>query len=408
MEKSKLSIVMVGHVDHGKSTLIGRLLYDTHSISEDKIAELEKASLATDNKLEFAFLLDHLREEREQGITIDTTQTFFKTKNREYQIIDAPGHVEFVRNMVTGAAQASSAVLIIDATEGVMQQTRRHSFILSLLGIKQLIVVVNKMDKIDYSKDRFNMIVNDTQDIFKQLRMETTHFIPISALDGDNVCIPSRNMDWYQGKTLIDVMEELEAASEREDLPCIFPVQDIYKVGDKRVTVGRLEAGILHKDDEVKVLQTGQITKVSSIEKFLEKPVYAKVGECIGITTEDAVFLERGNVVCQEGAKVQLVSEIEASIIWMERKPVHVGEKLIIRCDTQETICVIDTIKHKLNTGQLVEDQKDVNQLEDLDAGKVVIKLKKQLAVSKFTDYESIGRFVILRDDNICAGGIIL
>jgi len=408
MEKNKLSIVMVGHVDHGKSTLIGRLLYDTHSVTDDKIAELEKASLLTDNKLEFAFLLDHLREEREQGITIDTTQTFFKTKKREYQIIDAPGHVEFVKNMVTGASQASSAVLIIDAKEGVMQQTRRHTFILSLLGIKHLVVVINKMDKVEYLQARYDEIVKESKKLFEKLKIQTVHFIPVSALDGDNVCKTSENMDWYQGGTFLDIMEEIETPKEREDLPFILPIQDIYKRGEKRISVGRLEAGNLHINDSVKVIQTNQHTKIHSIEKFLEEPESAKAGECIGITTEDSLFLERGNIVCDESAKVQYENEFCASIIWMDHSPVELNEKLIIRCDTQETICVIKEIHNKLNTGQLVEAEENAVQLDCLDAGKVVIETKKKLAFSKFTDNKYIGRFVLVRDDNICAGGIIL
>lgn len=408
MKNSKLSIVIVGHIDHGKSTLIGRLLYDTHSISEDKIEELKRASLSSDNKLEFAFLLDHLKEEREQGITIDMTQTFFETEKREYQIIDAPGHVEFVKNMVTGAAQADSAILIIDATEGVMQQTRRHCFILSLLGMNQLIVVVNKMDKVNYSKTRFDEIVLETKKVFEMLHMQVSHFIPISALDGDNVCAKSKNMTWYRDESLLEFMEEIEMPRAWEDFPYLFSVQDVYKLGDKRIAVGKLETGILHKKDQIKVVQTGQKTKIATIEKFLENPKFAEAGECIGITTEDPLFLERGNIVCHEDVKLTLTNEFEASIIWMGNQPVSIGERLMIRCDTQETSCVIKEIKHRLNTGQLVEKPNDIEHLENLDAGKVVISTKKRLVVSRFSDYECIGRFVILREDNICAGGIIL
>lgn len=408
MGSSKLAIVMVGHVDHGKSTLIGRLLYDTNSVSSDRIAELEKASKATDNKLEFAFLLDHLREEREQGITIDTTQTFFRSQKREYQIIDAPGHVEFVRNMVTGAAQATSAVLLIDAKEGVMQQTKRHSYILSLLGIKNLIVVVNKMDKVDYSEERYNKIIKDIKEVFVKLHLQSLQYIPVSALDGDNVCNPSQNISWYQGKTLLDMMDELEAEQEQTESPVVFPIQDVYKRGDKRISVGRLEAGTLHVNDEIKVVQSGQVANVKSIEKFLGEPISAKAGECIGITTQAPLFLERGNVICGKEANISYKSEIEASIFWMGQESVQIGEKLIIRCDTQETTCEIKEIYSKVNTGQLVQEELDAKGMENLDAGKIKIVTKKPLAFSKFTEYENIGRFVLLKENNICAGGIIL
>lgn len=408
MEKSKLSIVIVGHVDHGKSTLIGRLMYDTNSISEDKINELRKVSLMTDNKLEFAFLLDHLKEEREQGISIDTTQTFFKTEKREFQIIDAPGHIEFIKNMLTGAAQADTAILIIDANEGVMQQTRRHTFILSLLGISQIVVVINKMDKIGYSEEVFNDTVLEAKKIFEKLNMHASHFIPISALNGDNVCVASQNMNWYHGKTVLSIMEEMETPKNRNDSPYIFSVQDVYKVGEKRVAVGRLETGILHKNDSIQVVQTGQKTRVASIEKFLEDPEEVYAGECIGIVAEDALFFERGNVVCQDNADIDYVDEFEASIIWMDQKSVQVGEKLQIRCDNQETSCSIKKIISKLNTGQLVEETDRYDVLCSLDAGKVIISTKKKIAISKFKQNRCIGRFVILRDDNICAGGIII
>ncbi|MBD5534776.1 MAG: GTP-binding protein [Lachnospiraceae bacterium] len=408
MDSRKLAIVMVGHVDHGKSTLIGRLLYDTNSVSSDKIAELEKASKATDNKLEFAFLLDHLREEREQGITIDTTQTFFRSQKREYQIIDAPGHVEFVKNMVTGAAQATSAVLIVDAKEGVMQQTKRHSYILSLLGMKNVIVVVNKMDKVNYSEERYNEILKDIKEVFRKLHLQSIQYIPVSALDGDNVCNPSQNISWYKGKTLLGMMDELELEQEQTECLVIFPVQDVYKRGDKRISVGRLEAGILHVNDEIMVVQSGQVTTVKSIEKFLEEPVSAKAGECIGITTEAPLFLERGNVICDKKANICYKSEIEASIFWMGQEPVRLGEKLIIRCDTQETTCEVEEIYSKVNTGQLVEEEIDAKEMGNLDAGKIRIVTKKPLAFSKFSEYKSIGRFVLLKENNICAGGIIL
>lgn len=310
--------------------------------------------------------------------------------------------------MITGASQADAAILIIDALEGVMHQTKRHAFILSLFGINEVIVVLNKMDKVDYSKIRFEEIVTNTNKVFEQLKIQTTHFVPISALDGDNVCMLSKKMDWYKGKSLIEYMEEIEEPKMREDLPYIIPVQDVYKIGENRIAVGRLEAGVLHNNDRITVIQTGQISRISAIKKFMEEPEYARAGECIGFITEDALLLERGNIVCREDAKTEFVNEFEASIIWMDRRPVQRGENLLIRCGTQETICFIKQIKHKLNTGQLVEKQNDIEQLECLDAGKIVIHTKKKLCISKFTDNECIGRFVIIRQDNICAGGIVL
>lgn len=408
MNRTKVSLVMVGHVDHGKSTLIGRILADTDSVAKDKMEELRKVSKNTGNELEYAFLLDHLREEREQGITIDTTQTFFQTENREYQIIDAPGHVEFVKNMITGTAQANSAVLIVDAVEGVMQQTKRHAYILSLLGIQDIIVAVNKMDKAGYSEERYIEVVKEIKEIFEQLRLSCKYFIPMSALKGDNVCKASENMKWYKDGDFLTIMESIEVKQEKRECPFIVPIQDVYKMEDKRIAVGRVECGELHTGCEIRVVQTEQITQVRSIERYLEKRSEAAAGECIGITTKDAIFLERGSVVCEKEADVQYDNVINANIIWLERENVQCSQRLIMRCSTQETACVVEEVYHKINTEQLTEADDNDQRMNYLDAGRVRIRTKNKLAVTRFTDCENTGRFVLLRNNSICANGIIL
>ena len=212
-----LSFVIVGHVDHGKSTLIGRLLFDTDSLPPDKIEEIKKASAGQGRRTEFAYLLDHLEEERKQGITIDTTQVFFKSPKRRYVIIDAPGHVEFVKNMITGASQAEAAVLIVDVAEGVKEQTRRHSYMLSLLGLKQVVVVMNKMDLVDFSQETFDSVKNDVTQWLKSIDIEPKLYIPISAIDGENVIAKSEKMDWYTGPTLLESLDTLQNQLLPED-----------------------------------------------------------------------------------------------------------------------------------------------------------------------------------------------
>ena len=249
-----LSFVIVGHVDHGKSTLIGRLLYDTDSLPPDKIEEMQKASTEAGRETEFAYLLDHLEEERKQGVTIDTTQVFFKTDKRRYVIIDAPGHVEFVKNMITGASQAEAAVLIIDVVEGVKEQTKRHSYMLSLLGLHQVVVVLNKMDLVDFSQERFKNVKKGVAEWLKSISIEPTCYIPISAIKGDNVASKSENMDWYTGLTFMESLDTLQNRQTPEDKPLLMPVQDVYKVGEKRINVGRVESGVIEKGTEVKIL----------------------------------------------------------------------------------------------------------------------------------------------------------
>ena len=402
-----LSFVIVGHIDHGKSTLIGRLLYDTDSLPPDKIEEIKKASAGQGRNTEFAFLLDHLEEERKQGITIDTTQVFFKTAQRQYVIIDAPGHVEFVKNMITGASQAEAAILIVDAIEGVKEQTKRHSYMLSMLGLKQVIVVINKMDLAEFSQDRFNTVREELQEWLKAINIEPIFYIPMSAIQGENIATKSEKMNWYDGPTFLESLDTLQNRKLAEDKPLLFPIQDVYKVGDKRVNAGRVEAGVITKGIDIKILPTEQITKVNSIEKFLEDTDKAVASECIGMTTTDSVFLDRGNLICLPGSEPAFTDRICANIFWMSKRDFDKGEKLTLRCATQETSCKIENISKRINSStlELIGENSDV--IKNLEVAEVTIKTKTPVAIKDFNDVQELGRFVLVHDDNICAGGII-
>lgn len=402
-----LNFVIVGHVDHGKSTLIGRLLYDTDSLPPDKIEEIKKASGGLGKDTEFAYLLDHLEEERQQGITIDTTQVFFKTDKRRYVIIDAPGHVEFVKNMITGASQAEAAVLIVDVEEGVKEQTKRHSYMLSLLGLKQVVVVFNKMDLVEYSEDRFNSVKNDVTDWLKSINIEPEYFIPIAAIKGENIVKASEKMPWYSGLTFMESLDTMKNKVAPEDKALLFPIQDVYKIGDKRINVGRVEAGTIETGSTIKILPMGQTTKVKSIEKFLEEPQKALASECIGITTEDAIFLDRGNIVCTPDSEPHLTDSVKASIFWMSKRPFTKDQQLTFRCATQETKCKIESIDRKINSSTLELLGENSDDIQNLEVAEVTIKTKKPVAVKDFNDVQEMGRFVLVRDDNTCAGGII-
>ncbi|MHC4604601.1 MAG: GTP-binding protein [Planctomycetota bacterium] len=361
-----LSFVIVGHVDHGKSTLIGRLLYDTDSLPPDKIEEVQKASAKAGRETEFAYLLDHLEEERKQGITIDTTQVFFKTDKRRYVIIDAPGHVEFVKNMITGASQAEAAVLIIDVTEGV----KEHEWL-------------------------------------KSISIKPTFYIPISAIKGDNVASKSENMGWYTGLTFLESLDTLQNRQPPEGKPLLMPIQDVYKIGDKRINVGRVESGVIEKGAEVRILPTGQITNINSIEKYLENPNKAVASECIGITTTDSVFLDRGNVVCLPGAEPALTDKIPANIFWMAKQDFVKDQKLTIRCATQETSCKIESINKRINSSTLEVIAENAGVIKNLEVAEVIIKAKKPVVIKDFNDVQELGRFVLVQNENVCAGGII-
>ena len=398
---------IVGHVDHGKSTLIGRLLYDTESLPPDRIEEIKKASAGMGRDTEFAYLLDHLEEERKQGITIDTTQVFFKTDKRRYVIIDAPGHVEFVKNMITGASQAEAAVLIVDVEAGVQEQTRRHSYMLSLLGLHQVIVVLNKMDLVDFSEERFNSVKSDVGQWLKSIDIDPDLYIPISAVKGENITRKSDKMPWYTGPTFLQSLDTLKNRISPEDKSLLFPIQDVYKVADKRISVGRIEAGSIATGADVMILPSGQTTKVKSIEKFLEDTTTATASECVGITTEDSVFLDRGNIVCTPGQEPELTNRVKATIFWMSKRPFTKDQKLILRCATQETTCKIESIGKKIDSSTLEVIGEDATDIENLEVAEVTIKTKKPVAVKDFNDVQEMGRFVLVDDENTCAGGII-
>ena len=265
MEREHLKLVIVGHVDHGKSTLIGRLFFDTDSLPKEKIEEVKQICEALGKELEFAYVMDHLEEERSQGITIDTAQTFFKTEKRDYVIIDAPGHREFTKNMITGASQAEAAILIVDASEGVREQTRRHAYILGMLGLKQVIVAVNKMDLVDYSENVFNEVSKQTTDFLERIGIAPTYIIPISAKEGDNVAKASDRMKWYTGPTILQALDTFKKTEKRDENPLRFAVQDVYNIDGKRIIVGRVEAGTLRVGDNIIVLPTGEETTVETI-----------------------------------------------------------------------------------------------------------------------------------------------
>lgn len=403
----QLKFVIVGHVDHGKSTLIGRLFFDTDSLPSDKMAEVKEASDELDRKVEFAFLLDSLREEREQGITIDTAQTFFKTKKRKYVIIDAPGHREFVKNMITGASQAEAAILIIDAKRGVEEQTRRHAYILALLNIEQVVVVFNKMDLVDFGQEKFNEGKLAAEKFLNSINIKAKLYIPISATKGDNVARKSRNMAWYKGPTVLESLDSLEKKMSAENRDLIFPIQDVYKVDSKRIAVGRVESGTIRKNQQINVLPENQNTKVQSIEKFLEKADTGSAGENIGITTTEPLFLERGCVICETDKEPALVDSFWANIFWMAREDFNKQERLTLRCATQEISCRVEKIAKRIDSSNLKVLAEDSDKLKGLEVGQILIRTKKPVVVQTFNNLEELGRFVLVKDGNTCAAGII-
>ncbi|MBS3052352.1 MAG: GTP-binding protein [Candidatus Aenigmarchaeota archaeon] len=406
MEREDMKIVIVGHVDHGKSSLIGRLFFDTDSLPAEKKREIESICKDQGKDVEFSFVMDHLEEERDQGITIDTTQTFFKTKKRDYVIIDAPGHKEFLKNMMTGASQAEAAILIIDANQGIEEQTRRHAYVLSFLGLNQIIVVINKMDMINYDEEKFNKLKKEISEFLKKIDIIPSYVIPISAKMGDNVARKSDNMKWCNAKTILEALDTFKKQKIPSEKPLRLPVQDVYKIDDKRIIVGRIESGEISVGDRILFVPSRKETEVRSIEVFEKEKRMAEAGECIGITTKDQLFVERGEVISKIDNVQKPVNEFKAQIFWMSNEPFNISNDIILRCSTQEVKCSIREILRKINTSTL-EMIDDKNTLRETEAGEVVIRTKNPVVVEKFKDIPELGRFVLVKNNNTIAGGII-
>jgi sulfate adenylyltransferase subunit 1 len=407
LEERALPIVIVGHVDHGKSTLIGRLLYDTGCLPPDKYAEIQKSSEILGKRVEFAFVMDCLEEERSRGITIDTTQTFFKTSRRRYVIIDAPGHKEFLKNMITGSSQAEAALLIIDSFEGIRDQTKRHAYILGMLGLKQICVLLNKIDLVDYSKDKFEALKEESTDFLGRLNIRPTFILPISAIHGDNVATPSERISWFDGSTVLEALDTFEELKV-EEKPLRFPIQDIYRMDGQRMIVGRVEAGCLVRGENLFLLPEKKSVTVDRIEKFLSENVRAaNFEESVGIRLKGKPRVRRGQLLAADLSST-ISDKIKANIFWMDSTGYRTGENLLFRCVTQEIPCRIEKINRKFDPASMELTEEDASSMNGTEVAEILIRLDKKAVVDPFNEIPEMGRFVLERGGRPVAGGIIL
>jgi small GTP-binding protein len=395
-----MNIVIVGHVNHGKSTLIGRLLYDTDSLPDQKIEEIKETCRNLGHKLEFAYVADALEEERKNEMTIDTTQTFFKGKRRDYVIIDAPGHKEFLKNMITGASQADAAVLIIDAKEGVKEQTKRHAYLLSLLGIEQVILTINKMDLIGYDRKIFEKIKVEIINYLDNIGIRSTFIIPISAYEGDNIVNKSKNMNWYKGFTFLEALNSFEIVFKDYDFR--FPVQDVYDIEGKKVCVGNIVSGEIKEGEKIKIFPEGRETEVKKIIVLGKELKIARKPKSVGIIINDNV--KRGEIFCK-GKPPIITKEIQANVFCMIGK-LELNEEYTFCCATQKISCKIDSIKEVIDVLTLVGEFKNI--LKETEVGKIKLVLDKPIVIEKFNTLPDLGRFVLEKNDEIIAGGILL
>lgn len=410
-----LRFTTAGSVDDGKSTLIGRLLYDSKSIFEDQLEAIENTSKKRGHDgVDLALFTDGLRDEREQGITIDVAYRYFTTPKRKFIIADTPGHIQYTRNMVTGASTANAAIILVDARHGVIEQTKRHSFIASLLQIPHVIVCINKMDLVDYSEDAYNKVIDQFEEFSSKLLVQDIRFIPISALNGDNVVNRSQNMDWYQGAPLLHTLETMHISSDINKVDARFPVQTVLRPQsdthrDYRGYAGRVASGIFRVGDEVTVLPSGFTSKIKSLDTFNQSNEEAFAPMSISMTLEDDIDISRGDMIVRTKNTPETTQDIEVMLCWLHNNPAKPRSKYSIRHTSNNQKAMIKEVIYKYDINSLERNIEDKN-LKMNDISKVKIRTTKPLMIDPYRENRTTGS-IILIDDNtnetVAAGMIV-
>ena len=410
-----LRFTTAGSVDDGKSTLIGRLLYDSKSIFEDQYEAIRATSEKRGEEyVNLALLTDGLRAEREQGITIDVAYRYFATPKRKFIIADTPGHIQYTRNMVTGASSANAAIILIDARKGVIEQTMRHTYIASLLRIPHLIVCVNKMDLVEYKEDVFEKIKNDYTAFANKLEINDVHFLPISALKGDNVVEASKNMDWYKGNTLMYLLENIKIENDINHSDARFPVQYVIRPmstehHDYRGYAGRIAGGVFKKGDAITVLPSGHTSKIKSIDLLDNSLEEAFAPMSVTFTLENEIDISRGDMIVKTDNQPEITQEIDVMICWLAEKQLHVNGKYSLKHTTKDVRCIIKEIQYKININTLekVEDDKNIT-LNDI--ARISIKTTSPIVVDKYSKNRNTGSIILIDEaTNITVGaGMII
>lgn len=411
--KEQMTLVIVGHVDHGKSTVIGRLLADTGSLPEGKLEQVKALCASTSKPFEYAFLLDALKDERAQGITIDVARCFFKTAKRNYLVFDAPGHIEFLKNMVSGATHAEAALLVIDAKEGIQENSKRHGYLLSMLGVKQVVVVVNKMDLVNFDQLVFETIKREYSAFLAAQRVLPKTFIPVAAIHGHNIATRAKEMSWYKGPTILEQLDGFENKRVSSELPLRFPVQDIYKfteAGDeRRIAAGTIDSGTVAAGAEVLFLPSYKRSRIKSVERF-SAPVnpQASAGEAIGFTFTTQIYVKPGELMVRAADPQPKVStRFRANIFWMGRAPLIKGKAYKLKLAAARATARLVEIAQVLDAAELRQTETK-QQVERHDVAEVLIETGKPIAFDLVNDNESTGRFVLVDNYEIAGGGIIL
>ena len=415
LDMELLRFTTAGSVDDGKSTLIGRLLYDSKSIFQDQMDDIETASSKKgEENVNLALLTDGLRAEREQGITIDVAYRYFATPNRKFIIADTPGHIQYTRNMVTGASTANLALILVDARNGIVEQTRRHSFIASLLGIPHIIYCINKMDLVNHNKEIFEKNKKELVSFSSKLRTNDVRFIPISALNGDNIVNRSKNMLWYEGSTLLHTLENIHIASDHNHIDCRFPVQNVIRpqkneFHDYRGYAGRIAGGVFKKGDDVFVLPSGFNSIIKTIDTFDGEIEEAFAPMSVTFTLEDQIDISRGDMIVRPNNQPKIKQDIDVMVCWMSEKPLLNNGKYIVKHTSKEVRCMIKEIKYKIdiNTLHRIENDKVINCN---DIARISLRTSLALFYDEYSNNRNTGAIIIIDEgtNNTLGAGMII
>ncbi|HYN83351.1 MAG TPA: adenylyl-sulfate kinase [Gemmatimonadaceae bacterium] len=408
----RMGIVITGHVDHGKSTVVGRLLADTGSLPDGKLEQVRAHCAATARPFEYAFLLDALKDEQAQGITIDSARVFFNSGKRHYVILDAPGHIEFLKNMITGAAHAEAALLVIDALEGIRENSRRHGYMLAMLGVRQVAVIVNKMDLIAYDQTTFEAIADEFRDFLRKLDVEPSCFIPVSGRHGDNVAGHSDRMPWHSGPTVLEALDAFTTDRSEVERPFRMPVQSVYKFteegDDRRIVAGTVLTGSVFVGDEVLFLPSGKRSRIRSIEAFnAGNPTSAVAGSAIGFTLDEQIYVPRGEIAVRiEEPRPQVTTRLRVSVFWLGPQPLVKRREYALKLGTARVPVRLEAVHRVLDASTLavVESPEEIGRN---DVAECVLELGRSIAFDLVSDIPETGRFVLVEDYEIRGGGII-
>ena len=407
----RLDIAIVGHVDHGKSTLVGRLLHDTGTLPDGKVEAIKKMCERRGMAFEWAFVMDAFQAERDQAITIDAAHIWFSTKKRDYVIVDAPGHREFVKNMVSGAASCSAALLVIDAGEGVREQSRRHAYFLHLLGLSRIVIAVNKMDAVDFDAARFAAVEADMRDYLTELGITPNHVVPVSARDGDNIDTRSKKSPWYDGPTVTEALDAIQLPQADSEAALRMPVQDVYHFDDRRIIAGRIESGSLKIGDELLFSPSNKCAHLQRIESWpdSEGRTSAEAGQSVGLIMDEQLFIECGEVISHV-AKPPLESNVfRGHLFWLGREPLSTGKQYKLKLGTLEAPVEVQSIDRVIDIDDLAmtEAASGGASIERNGVGEVVLRSRAMLALDEFGTNQRSGRFVLVDGYDIAGGGII-